>query len=95
MTIVRWSIAGLLLMAALWLSIGNAVLIVRFILTRKRSSIVPLLGTGVAIVGLLILPVEGAIRYWWVPVVADLGSGAWLVLFPIFAARHAGKKRIE
>ncbi len=61
------------MLANLWIAIGG--------LFKKRESFVsfvPFVGGLVGMIGLLLLPVTGARRFCWVPLLLDLGCGLML-----------------
>ncbi len=66
--------SGLSIVANLWITFGG--LIKR---REKFESLVPFIGGVVGVVGVLLLPVEKAHAFWWVPIVADLGCGFLLL----------------
>jgi hypothetical protein len=85
---LQWALGIGFLATAVVLCIGNASVIVRFVLQKKRGSMIPLLASVVGILGLLTLPAHGATYFWWLPILADPGSGWWLVSLPVFLIRR-------
>ena len=81
MTTIRWIASGLLflfsglgIMANLWIMFGG--------LIRKREkfeSLIPFVVGIAGAVGVLLLPIDKAHAFWWVPIVADVGCGLMLL----------------
>ena len=68
-----WSLAILLLVMSAYFIIVNWVILVFQLLKKKTASWIPLIGGIFGVFGLMMLPVEGALDYWWVPLVIDYG----------------------
>lgn len=65
-----WLLAGLFLFVAF----GNLAIVLRWYFGRKRGSLVPGVG-GLAGLGAgFTLPFPNLHHWWWVPLVADLGT---------------------
>lgn len=85
---LRWILAVPFLFLFLWAATFNlwvVVLICRNAITgeRKRApSLSPFIGGVAGAVGLYLCPVEGASRYAWLALVADVGSLPYFVLIP-------------
>ena len=90
----RWIAAVALLGLCLFLTAMNDYIIfMAIVLRRGIGSWGPLLGGLSGAAGLLLLPVPGTDKYWWVPPIADLGCvfgvGYNLVAHAIHAARRS------
>jgi len=76
---VLWVIACLLLLLSAMITLGNAGVVLRWMLQRKRSSFLPVVGGFWGMVGVLVLPLKGSAKWCWIPLIADLGSAPMLV----------------
>jgi hypothetical protein len=75
MTIVLWIAAGLFgALCAFLTFINGAILVQGAILKQETPSWVPLMGGLSGVVALLLCPLAGTARWWWVPLVLDYGS---------------------
>ncbi len=80
--VLRWLVSVILIglsaciiVANLWIAFGG--------LFRKRDkfvSYVPLVGGLMGAAGLLLVPLESSVDFWWIPLVVDWGCG------PLFIA---------
>jgi hypothetical protein len=77
--IVLWIIAVVLLTLSLWAVFGNLWIVLAGLLLKKKESLLPFFGGVVGAIGLLLLPLKQTRRFWWVPLVIDLGCGPMLV----------------
>lgn len=74
-TVIQWAIGGLLILLATWVALLNWMIFVKGeILRRPTGSWVPLFAGVTACLGLLVVPVEGLARYWFIPFLVDWGS---------------------
>jgi len=76
---IRWLLAGLLLLLFAVCALGNLVGPVQAIIRRKNYSMVPFIGGLAGMFGLLLAPAPELHRWWWVPLVLDLGTGFLLL----------------
>jgi hypothetical protein len=77
--IALWVIAcGLLLFSAI-ATVGNAGIVLRWLISRKTSSLAPFLGGLCGVLGVLAMPVRGAAKWCLIPFVLDLGSAFMLL----------------
>ena len=53
----------------------------------SNQSLAPIVGGIMGVFGAVILPVDGILRYWWVPILVDIGCGPYLLLGLIQALR--------
>lgn len=72
------SIAALLLFTLL-AAINLMTAINNYVLKRRWASLIPLIGGISGMIGIVTLPVEGVLRYWWVPFFADYGSAPIII----------------
>ena len=68
---VRWLVGSLLVGIALYVCVCNVALVYRWFFRYERSSLVLVVGGLVAMAGLIVLPIEIAHRWFWIPPVAD------------------------
>lgn len=76
---IRWLLAGLLLLLFAVCTLGNLVGPVQASIRRKNYSMVPFIGGLAGMFGLLLTPASELQRWWWAPLVLDLGSGLLLL----------------
>lgn len=88
-TSARWIVSGLLLVFSLYMAGMNwAVFVNNYILKKKWTSAVPLLGGVAGVLGVLLLPIAGSWRFAWIPLIADWGSLPVIVVSLICARRQ-------
>jgi hypothetical protein len=78
-TTILWVISSLLLLFAALIIVGNVRIILRWIFKREKSSTIPLVGGLCGVLGILLVPIRGAGKWWWVPLILDFNSIASLV----------------
>jgi hypothetical protein len=93
MIATRWIAASVCLAAASWICLVNAIVVARFLVSRRRSSMIPLVGSIIGVVALKSMPIHGVGRFWWLPIVLDAGSGIWLVSLAFLGIHRAWSKR--
>ncbi len=72
--VLHWSAcAGLLLV---WVVAGasNALIVLLWLLKRRRASLIPIVGGLAGAAGLLLSPLGALHKWWWVPPVVDPGT---------------------
>lgn len=75
MNVVFWILSSALLLFAGYAIVMNwAVFTNNYILKKKWSSAVPLVGGATGAIGLICLPLEGLWKFAWIPLVLDWGS---------------------
>jgi hypothetical protein len=75
-------------MAGGWVVLVNWILVFRWFFYRKRSSLVPVMALILGIIGILIMPVNGGLKWLWIiPFTLDV-SNASLIYLPIFFFRR-------
>lgn len=79
--IIRWIVAGILLLFSLWAVLGNLWVAFGGLFKRRKrfESFVPLMGGVTGMIGIVLFPVERFRWLWWVPLIVDLGC------VPLFA----------
>lgn len=73
---------------------GNAWTVVRYVLTKKRSSAVPTVGGVCGVAACFFLPFELLRNLWWLPLLLDYGTVPVFVisaLLGVVAIFRAGK----
>jgi len=80
MTILRWVLSIVFGSFSLWVGSLIAVLFWKnFILRQRTPSVTPLLAGVCGTIALLIVPLTGIRRWWWIPLLLDWGSLGILV----------------
>jgi hypothetical protein len=74
-----WVISVILLVLSLLIITANLSISLKWYIARKRASMIPFIGGITGMMGLLLLPMPELHRFWWVPLVADLGCGLMLL----------------
>lgn len=73
--LLRWAVGGTLVLLFAWLAVLNACAPwTWYVRKREHPSWTPLLGGVSGAIGIWVLPLEAAHRWWWVPLVLDWGS---------------------
>lgn len=67
-------------------AIGNVVALIDQLLRKRNNSLVAVIGGLSGAAACLIAPVDGLSRYWWVPLIADIGTLPLLTWTAIFLA---------
>ena len=77
---MRWTLSIVFGSVFLWISSMNAAIFWKGVVLRQRApSFGPLLAGVCGAVALLIVPLTGARRWWWIPLLLDWGSVGTLV----------------
>jgi len=72
--ILRWAVGGaLLLLFACVASLNASILWIWYVQKRNAPSRIPLVGGLSGAIGVWVVPVAAAHKWWWVPPVVDLG----------------------
>jgi hypothetical protein len=88
---LRWSVFGVAEIVFVGCAASNAATVVRYIISKRGGSTIPLLGGVAGAVGVVASP-EVALRpLWWLPLVVDPGSVVFAVLTLVSLARRRGK----
>lgn len=74
--------------------VGNAAIPIRYWLTQKTCSMVPLAGGLCGALGLWIVPIEGARFWWWVPPLVDLGCVPQIAILIPFLIRRRRRRQL-
>lgn len=74
MELLRWIAAGIMGLVFLVFALLNAGIFVKgFFLKQETPSWIPLLGGALGAGALLVCPLPGTGRWWWAPLLADIG----------------------
>ncbi len=93
MTIVLWIASGLLgLLGALITLLNGGVFVQGAILRQDTPSWVPLLGGLALTVALLLCPLPGTGRWWWLPLLLDYGCVPGFAHTAWYYWRHRGEE---
>jgi hypothetical protein len=88
-----WIISLALLIIGLFVSVMNWVIFVQnYILKKKLTSAIPLLGGLSGAIGIACLPIAGSSQYLWIPLIADWGCLPVIIVSLI--SRVRGKEKI-
>jgi|CXWL01.1.fsa_nt_gi hypothetical protein len=74
MTIARWMVGAALMLLGSIPIVGNWWFIASYVARGERRSVIPLVGGLLVSFGLLVLPLEGIRRFWWLPLLCDYGT---------------------
>lgn len=77
--IILWILGVVSLALCLWSVLGNLWIVFAGVFLNKKESLLPFVGGIAGAIGLLLMPVNHLRRFWWVPLVIDLGCGPMLV----------------
>ena len=79
-TILRWILSIVLGSVFLWVGGLNATVFWKGVVLRQRTpSAIPLLAGLCGTVALLIVPLTGTRRWWWIPLLLDWGTVGTLI----------------
>ncbi|HJY30413.1 MAG TPA: hypothetical protein VJ306_20440 [Pyrinomonadaceae bacterium] len=74
-TILRWILSIVFGSVFLWIGSLNTVIFWKGVILRQKTpSAMPLLAGFCGTVALLIVPLTGVRRWWWIPLLLDWGS---------------------
>lgn len=77
---LRYVIASCLGLLGLYVIMVHVWIVAQSLMGRKAPSMVPLIGGVSASIALVVLPVDGSSRWWWLPLLMDPGCTGALVL---------------
>jgi hypothetical protein len=80
MKTLLWALGTVLLAVFVSGATVNLAVAWRFCSRGQRESLIPFLAGCAGAVGFLILPVNGLARWWWIPLVIDLGSAPMVIV---------------
>ena len=90
MTILIWLIAVILMLFFLWIAGMNAFVAYKgYVRHEETPSWIPLIGGVGGCIGVLVLPIDGASSWWWLPLVLDWGCLPGTLLTLTFHAWRA------
>src|ERR1035437_4128318 len=72
--LLRWVFGTVLAIVFLVVGFGNAWTVVRYVVKKRRSSAVPLVGGICGVAACFLLPVDTLRNWWWFPLLLDYGS---------------------
>jgi hypothetical protein len=89
--IIRWPLGALAGLLFVWCALGNWALLIAGVLGKleRFSLLLPFFGPVFGILCLVIIPIEGLARYWWVAAILE---PTWLVGFPCLIQRFLNHK---
>lgn len=67
-----------LLIIFLIVAIANWVLAIKWYLFKKQSTLIPLIGGISGAIGVAIFPLSYVSKWWWIPLIVDIGSGVMM-----------------
>lgn len=79
-----WILAGLFLLVAL----GNVTVALRWRLYGRSGTMFPLIGGLAGLGACFSLPFPSLHQYWWIPLLADLGTGYLTIATGLFMIRR-------
>jgi hypothetical protein len=77
--LLRWVLGTVLALVFVVVAAGNAWTVIRYIVNKRRSSAVPLVGGLCGVAACFVLPLGSLTGWWWLPLLLDYGS------LPVFA----------
>lgn len=79
--VLMWFAAILLAVVGGWIAVMNAaVLIVNSVDRNRHASWIPLIGGVFLSLSLIIIPIDGARAWWWIPLLLDFGCAPGFAL---------------
>jgi uncharacterized membrane protein len=57
----------------------NWLLAINWWIHKKRATIIPFIGGIIGSIGLFICPLSGFSKWWWTPLLIDIGCGSMIV----------------
>ena len=91
MLALRWTVAAILLLVFLLISVGNVFSIIAYLWRKQHISAIPFIGGILGVCGFLAPPVGWLSHWWWLPLVIDYGSLPMMVVFFIWYAMRTIK----
>jgi hypothetical protein len=79
MPIGMWIVSGFFFINFVWVAICNLWTIIRFYLYGKKGSRIPFIGGILGLFGIFLAPGGVLLKYWWIPLVLDVGCLPLLV----------------
>jgi hypothetical protein len=84
---LSWTASLFLLTCSIALAVANARILLRWLVLRRKSSIMPFLGGILGVGGVLLLPVHGTNKWFWLPLIFDWGALPTLALAAFYRIR--------
>ena len=94
--VVLWAVVAVLFLYYLGIAGTNAQTIFLFYLRGERGSSLPLFGGLAGVIAVLIVPIDGARRWWWLPLIFDfwtLPTCFFLLRLLVIRLRKKNKNR--
>jgi hypothetical protein len=89
---LRWALAAVFLVAFCWIAIANWILLLRWLLYKKRGSTIPFLGGAFGVAAVLATPIKDFLWLWWVPLIVDPASLPMVLLIPYSYVCHLRRR---
>ena len=89
-----WVLAGVPILLGGWVFLMNWLIVFRYFLSRRKSSMYPFAGGLLVGAGLWIAPSESLNSVWWIPLALDPGGG--VAVFRLLVEKcgaHTDKQR--
>ncbi|MDB6125217.1 MAG: hypothetical protein JWQ71_4210 [Pedosphaera sp.] len=72
-TLFRWALSVLFGLLGCWIMLMNFTMVYMWYARRKHSSQIPLVGGGLAFLGLSVCPLPQVQKLAWIPLAVDIG----------------------
>jgi hypothetical protein len=93
-TVLRWILSIVFGSVFLWIgSLHAAIFFKEFILRQRAPSYAPLVAGICGTLALLIVPLTGVRRWWWIPLVLDWGSLPGILFAAVYHLYSLGHSR--
>lgn len=87
----RWSAFGAAEIVFVGCTTGNAATLLRFVVSKRRGSMIPFFGGIAGALGIVASPQTPLHGLWWLPLLVDPGSAFLVVTSLVSIARRRGK----
>ena len=81
---LRWTISVLLILFSVAAIVANGRLVLERLRGRNSSSFAMIVGGVLGAVGILLLPIPGMHKWFWIPAVLDFGCLPYFVMSMIY-----------
>jgi hypothetical protein len=80
--IILWIVSTILVALSFYVIVGNLWITFGGLINKRKKpeSLIPWIGGLLGLCGLLVMPLNGASTYLWIPLTADLGCGLLLLV---------------
>jgi hypothetical protein len=79
-SLAQWTVALLFTLVCVATAQCNWFVLTRFAIQGRSGSMVPILGGLAGCLAVLIVPLDGAQRWWWLPLLLDIGCAPYFPL---------------